>query len=407
MSGRARRFSRISVGLLISFLIVILLTPLGAGVTGLPPDAPTKIVANIVVGNQSNNLQFTGVTYDADDGFFIFSNAADSNLTIVNGTTHVVWPPLALEGPAAGITIDPVNGFLYATVYPYGNSSAGSGGYVSVIDRATPTPTNVLTGSSPSGIVYDYEDQQVFVANSGSDNVSIMNTQTNAVVDSLPVGKSPNAVAVDSLEETVFVGNTLSNSVTVINGISDAIMTTIPLGFEPWGIAADTATGNVYVSSDCSDQLAVINGATNTLIGNVSLGDNEPSPSSCPGMPGFPQGVAVDSPLGLVFVTSAYAGDVTIVNTTTDTAVLTVAVGRYPVPVSVDPVNGEVYVAKYASTNISVLGPTATPPPSTTVMGLPATDDFAIAVVVVGAAVLGVIAWRQRPRRPLSSPPAP
>jgi YVTN family beta-propeller protein len=54
--------------------------------------------------------------------------------------------------------------------------------------------------------------QNAYITNDGSGNVTLIDTATNTVIDTVPVGKAPFAVAVSPNGGTVYVANIASSS---------------------------------------------------------------------------------------------------------------------------------------------------------------------------------------------------
>ena len=68
---------------------------------------------------------------------------------------------------------------------------------VSVIDTATNNVTDTVNGlSQPIGVAVTPDGTQAYVANCASNSVSAINTATNKVTSDVLVGKSPYGVAV-------------------------------------------------------------------------------------------------------------------------------------------------------------------------------------------------------------------
>jgi YVTN family beta-propeller protein len=63
------------------------------------------------------------------------------------------------------------------------------------------------------------------------------------------VGHLPQALAVDSKRHRVFVANTHSNDVTVIDGSTDRALATIAGGLNPYAVAVDPESGDAYVAN--------------------------------------------------------------------------------------------------------------------------------------------------------------
>jgi len=96
-------------------------------------------------------------------------------------------------------------------------------------------------GTTPEGVAVTPDGAFVYVANQGSDNVSVIDTSTNIEVD---VDGDPN------------------------NGI-----TRIPVGDVPLGTAVTPDGAFVYVANVNSDNVSVIDTSTNTVTDTVAVGD--------------------------------------------------------------------------------------------------------------------------------------
>ncbi len=93
---------------------------------------------------------------------------------------------------------------------------------------------SIPVGIEPTGVAYDSGNGMVFVANTDSDTVSVINTSTNTVVATIPVGTgtylehdAPIGVAYDSLNSAVYVTNERFNTVSVINTSTNKVIYTI------------------------------------------------------------------------------------------------------------------------------------------------------------------------------------
>src|SRR6266496_1641069 len=80
--------------------------------------------------------------------------------------------------------------------------------------------------------------QTVFVVNSGSGNVSVIQAASNTVIDTVPVGVRPMHAEVSPDGRRVYVSNQGSDTVSVIDVASRAVVATIPVGHSPFGVAA-------------------------------------------------------------------------------------------------------------------------------------------------------------------------
>ncbi len=71
-------------------------------------------------------------------------------------------------------------------------------------------------------------------------------------------GNAPVWIAFDSSNGYIYVTNSGSNSVSVINGATDSVITSIPVGSEPAGITFDSSNGYIYVANYNSGTISII-----------------------------------------------------------------------------------------------------------------------------------------------------
>jgi len=211
-----------------------------------------------------------------------------------------------------------------------------------------PSPDRVVAtigvGRYPTGVAYDSERNETFVANFWSNNVSVINDSSNTVVATLAIA-DPWAVVYDSGKGEVFVSSYwwLQNSVVVIADTNNTVVATIGVASAPYGLAYDSARGEIFVTSSNSNGVVdVISDQTNTVVGQVPVGTD-------------PCGLAYDSVKGEIFVANRYSDSVSVISDANDTVVATVGVGSNPIAVTFDPVLGEAFVVNMVSGNVSVI----------------------------------------------------
>jgi len=89
---------------------------------------------------------------------------------------------------------------------------------VAPVSAASGTPINTVTatipvGSGPNGVAVNPIAPYAYVANYGSNTVSVINTSTNTVTATIHVGTNPQAVAVNPIAPYAYVANYGSNTV--------------------------------------------------------------------------------------------------------------------------------------------------------------------------------------------------
>ncbi|HEV2165515.1 MAG TPA: YncE family protein, partial [Thermoplasmata archaeon] len=203
---------------------------------------------------------------------------------------------------------------------------------------------SVVVGVHPVGLVVDNQSGRLFVAQYAEGQVDMLDLGTLGTLGRVSVGAGPFGLAVDSSTGEVFVTDSQEHNVTVLNGTSGRVVRVLPVGQNPEGIAFDASVGYVYVANSGSGNLSVIDGSTDTVVGSVPAG-------TCPAS------IASDRATGEIYVGEPCANEVVVLDGATGAIVATVPTGNSPEAVTVDGLQGRVYVANQGSDNVSVLDP--------------------------------------------------
>jgi YVTN family beta-propeller protein len=154
------------------------------------------------------------------------------------------------------------NGTPVVAEYPTGSTSTGT---VSVVNLSTFTVTGKISvGLHPTGMAF--YGQYLLVANAYSDSISVIDTTTNKVAQTinlgLPVkvpgetvaGAGPNSIAVDAVNNIAYVALYVAlytaNAVAVVDLSADQVLGLIPVGYAPSSVVLDAADGELLVAND-------------------------------------------------------------------------------------------------------------------------------------------------------------
>jgi len=209
-------------------------------------------------------------------------------LLAYDGATQSIYVAV----PPSSVDIAPAN---FTFPYP---------GYINV---------TVPVGSDPFGVAYDNASGDVFVTNTGSDNVSVLSGNLSAPIDSIPVGSEPLGVAYNPINGFVYVADNGSANVTVINATNLSVVTTIRVGSGPLGVAVNPNTGAVFVADSRSNAVTEISGTTEQVVATVEVGIE-------------PYGVAVDNVTGDVYVTNAGSWNISVLSSAGTSVIATISV---------------------------------------------------------------------------------
>jgi YVTN family beta-propeller protein len=295
------------------------------------------LVALLTVGNSAQ-----AGAYDSANGLLYVPNLDSSTLSIVSGASLI--GDLSASVPSS-ITYDPQSGGLYVGTASAGTSyetiyatelSLGSGQGHS----ARPTLTSsgsIPVGGTPVASAYDPSNGDLYVANSGTNNVTVLSG--DHAVGSVPVGSNPNGATFDTANGNVYVANYGSDNVSLISGTSPVGQ--VGVGEGPSSAAYDPVTGEVYVANSLSNNVSVISGSV--VVASVNVGT-------------YPFGLAYDAQNGEIYVANEGSGNVTVISG--NLAVANLPAGTEPYAVAFDPGNGDIYVANVGSDTVSLFNGT-------------------------------------------------
>src|SRR5688500_9630225 len=210
-----------------------------------------------------------------------------------------------------------------------------------------------------------------YVANSGSDTVSMIDPAINAVIKTIAVGNGPVSVAVNPPAPRLYVANRISGTVSVIDAEINTIVTNITVGIGPTFVAVNPSGTRAYVANKISNTVSVIDTETNTVVANITVGNaplcvaispagtrayvaNEDSNTVSvidtlsntviTDIPATqPTGVAI-TPSGTHAYVTDQEGFVRVIDTASNTPVKTIGVGLSPVAVIFNPSGTRAYV---------------------------------------------------------------
>ncbi len=162
-------------------------------------------------------------------------------------------------------------------------SNSGSN-YISIVDRSLERVIAAVTvGPKPMGMALNATKDTLYVVNSGSRNISVVDTVQFNIRDTIEIttGLDPTDIvfvqdADDAIEGKLYVTNRLSNDVAVISTVSKRVLKTIPVGTRPSHIAADPHRKEVYVTNELSNNLSIISTVDDSVVSTVRV-DNRPT----------------------------------------------------------------------------------------------------------------------------------
>ncbi len=139
--------------------------------------------------------------------------------------------------------------------------------------------TGCRTGAFPQ-YPSDYREY-AYIANSGSDTVTVLDLVHIEKVISLPVGSHPAALAASPTHNEVYAaswgGANDKGAFTIIDAEHNRVAATLSIGRQPAAIAVSSTGKRVYVANAGDNSVSVIDPASRQVLGVVGVGE-DPGP---------------------------------------------------------------------------------------------------------------------------------
>jgi YVTN family beta-propeller protein len=145
---------------------------------------------------------------------------------------------------------------------------------------------SVLLGVKPTYSYLDPHLNRLYVTNTGDNTISVFDASNVNVANTPPipsltspvvVGKGPTGIAALQNGSRFYVANSGSNNVSVVSATSFAPLKTIPVGINPTFVAADPTSSKVYVTNQGSFTTSIIQTVNDTVSVAVAAPAQDPS----------------------------------------------------------------------------------------------------------------------------------
>ena len=339
-----------------------------------------QVKSNFTVGLSPTSIGINPVT----NTIYVISSLTHS-ISVVDGATYVLLKMLTVGKSPTSIGINPVTNTIYVT-----NKDSNT---TTVVDgRSNHVITNIHVGHSPYSVDVNPKTNEIFVTNRGfpadgvittvtdSMSVSVINGYTNEVIKTISVGNSPEGIAVNPITNTIYVANSGSYSISILNGSDNGSkaldkvnlvtknFTELPQIYNlATYLAVNPKTNKLYITSEDADVVSVLNINTSVIdnFGSHNINQNKilltgeitPNQIRQPGttLPGIivgksPHGVAVNPISDRIYVTNQESDSISIIDGKTQRIVANnIHVGTFPHVVVTNPITNKVYVTNWGT----------------------------------------------------------
>lgn len=280
-----------------------------------------------VIGTiQLENVEYPHHVYLSRDGGRMLVAVPGSDLSGGHSGGHgghgtAAGAVLALDASTGALEVArrldaPNHNAVFAPDGSIWTSQIASPGQVLILDPQTlETKSSLAAGNDPAEVTLSVAGTYAFVANTGSDSVSVFDAATGSLVETIAVGDGP-VGAWPASGGRMYVDNETGKSLTVIDATTLAIVRTIDLGFTP-AVAALAAGGEIWVTDTDSGKLVFLRASDGMRLGDLATGAGA-------------HAIAFSGDGAKAYVTNQLAGTVAVVDVATKTVAKTITVGSKP-----------------------------------------------------------------------------
>jgi YVTN family beta-propeller protein len=223
------------------------------------------------------------------------ANQGDNTISVFDPVSQTV---VATITPAGGLHQNPVSlvassDGIFVFVVAQGNGT-GPGALDIIYTGTDGIGGSVPLGVSPSFGYLDIHLNRLYVANTGSNTVSVFDPSNVSFTANPPiptlatvnVGSAPVSVTALANGLSFYVANSVSNDVSVVSSRSFGVVATVPVGQSPIFIASDPTSTKVYTANAGGGNISIIQTVNNTVSVTMPAPQQDPNcnpqVSTCP-----------------------------------------------------------------------------------------------------------------------------
>lgn len=261
--------------------------------------------------------------------------ALETSGTAVAAPAVVATIPLSGSGPTSAAWCGS-GGRIYVYV---ANSTSNS---ISVVDTTSRAEVlSIPVAGTPVGLYPHYfGSSKVYIGQQGPDALLVLDCATNTITKTIPLAAKPSSTCFNPMTMRLYVGFDGSNDVVVIDCATDTLMAgSIATGAGTAGLAVNFLDNTVYAARQGTDTVGIIDADRGVMTGTVTCGAGV-------------GGLAADAETNKVYVVNRGGNSVSVINGADGTIIKTIGVGASPFGVVIA---GRVYVSNYGSNSMSVI----------------------------------------------------
>ena len=213
-----------------------------------------KVVANIPIASGSF-IGLQGLAVNPITNLVYASDADNQQYIVIDGKTNTIVTEVPVFTQPSEIAVNPKTNRIYV-------GGGGFPGLLIVYNGATNSELARITeNSSVQGVATNFILDRAYagVLDSQRPNVLAVMDGANQQIAEIPTGQFCNGVDVNLANSKIYVANSDDATMTIIDGNTDQVLQTLPVpAVFAANVGVNSATGLTYVTDQASDKVIVL-----------------------------------------------------------------------------------------------------------------------------------------------------
>jgi len=245
------------------------------------------------------------------------ANYREGVLNIIDGINFYIKDKIDLGRNIHGIDVSPDGKFLYVTS---GDLQEGEEfNYIMIYDTQEKKIVKEIESNSksPAHISFSNDSKFAFVSNVMSNDISIINTEKQEIIQTVPVGNTPNEGKLSMDGKWLYVANLMDNVLSIVDIEGGSEIERIPAGRGTHGVAVTDDDKYVWTANRFSNDVTIIDLENKEVIQTIVTGET-------------PNHVFKVPNSNKMYVSNLDSGDIAVVNIDTYEVMGKIKVGSKP-----------------------------------------------------------------------------
>jgi YVTN family beta-propeller protein len=214
----------------------------------------------IITETSWNGYELEGIAIDTHTNQIYVTNYQQNEVLVIDGKEYSLTEIIRVGKEPRRLAIDPFSNLIYVT--NFGTNT------ISVIDRLTNSLISTIE-TFPHPYEIAVSTDYIYVTFPHINVVSVIDKSADSIVAIIKVEDSPRGI---SVARDIYVVNSNSNSLSIINSSTHKIESTLLLGCEPLSMGLNLSTNRIYVTDKSSTNFFIINEKNNQVVKRISTG---------------------------------------------------------------------------------------------------------------------------------------